>query len=139
MVQSKGDVARLYKDRFEDITRATSCTDKNSDNIMKALKDRLDHEVDRTDYRRVIRDEAEQERREMENKLRAKEHEAERDERGLNRVRKRLEDEEKRRQQSDSGLNEKDKRIEFLESETDRLRDDRNKHKAYCQQLHEEL
>ena len=36
-------------------------------------------------------------------------------------------------------MNEKDRWVEFLEPGTDRLRDDRNEHKAYCQQLHEEL
>ena len=34
---------------------------------------------------------------------------------------------------------EKDKKIEYLESETERLRDDRNEQREYCQQLYEEL
>ena len=33
----------------------------------------------------------------------------------------------------------KDRKIEYLESETERLRDDRNEQREYCQQLYEEL
>ena len=62
------------------------------------------------------------------------------------RTRKRLEEEEQIRARLDrmnydskNEINAKDKRIDFLESEIDRLRDDRNEHRAYSQQLYEQL
>ena len=41
--------------------------------------------------------------------------------------------------QSKNEMEQMDKRIEFLASESDRLRDDRNEHKAYSQELYEQL
>lgn len=96
MIQSEGDVARLFKGRYEDITQATAGSDKNSENIVKALEDRLDNKVDCIDYHRVKREEAEVAKRELEGKLLRKESETERSEKDLIQVRKRLEDEERR-------------------------------------------
>eukprot|EP00434_Breviolum_minutum_P043336 symbB.v1.2.038622.t1/scaffold6087.1/size21029/2 len=48
-------------------------------------------------------------------------------------------DKERNEKESEKKLREKDRRIEYLESETERLRDDRNEQRDYCQQLYEEL
>ena len=139
MMRSESDVAKLYKSRYEDITQVTMGSDSNTENIMKALKDRLDHEVDLTDHYRSKRDEADQKRVELEAKLRVEESEAKNNE-------KPLEDAEHRRDETDKNwpearpeLRERDRKVAFLESETHRLRDDRNERKAHSQQLYEEL
>ena len=46
---------------------------------------------------------------------------------------------ERMNKESNQELKEKEKKIEFLESETERLREDRNEQRGYCQQLYEEL
>lgn len=66
-------------------------------------------------------------------------HEVKLKEEAAERANKKLVEEERANIKSSKELEEKNKRIEYLESETDRLRDDRNEHKAYCQQPYEEL
>lgn len=45
MLQSEGDVARLYKGRYEDVSKATSGSNPTSDNLVVALRERLDKET----------------------------------------------------------------------------------------------
>lgn len=77
MIQSEGDIAKLYKGRYEDIAQSAVGTDSNSEIIMKALKSRLDYEADNTDFHRVKRDEAVQEMRDMRTEFTVKEYEYE--------------------------------------------------------------
>ena len=45
MLNCEGEVARLYKGRFEEITKVTSGMDSETKTLTLALKDRLDREV----------------------------------------------------------------------------------------------
>lgn len=145
MIQSEGDIAKLYKGRFEDIAQSAVGTDSNSEIIMKALQSRLDYEADNTDFHRVKRDEAVQEMRDMRTELKVKEYEyeAEKGDKVLTRFGN---GSKKKRKEGNitigSGRNPNPnwvKRIKGLESDTDRLRDDQNEQKACSQQLYEEL
>ena len=136
MVQSEGDVAKLYKGRYEDITRQMASAESNPDNMVKALKKRLDSETEYTLQQMTLRSKESERLREMTTEMKIQEYEAEKSMKVSDRLRKKLEEEE----QAKSSVNDKSKsEIEFLESETERLRDDRNEHKAYSQQLYEEL
>ena len=55
------------------------------------------------------------------------------------RLRMKLEQEEQIVSRMSNTNNDSKSEIGYLESETERLRDDRNEHKAYSQQLYEEL
>jgi len=79
-------------------------------------------------------------------KLKGEEFEVKQNSKVLDRTRKKLEEEEQIRARLDrinyyskNEMEERDIRIEFLESENDRLRDDRNEHRAYSQELYEQL
>ena len=48
-LQNEHNVARMYRGRFNDITKGTSGKDPNSDALVIALKDRLDHEASYVD------------------------------------------------------------------------------------------
>ena len=45
MIQSEGDVARLYKGRFEQLTHDSLGKDPDTDQLIKSLKNRLDQEA----------------------------------------------------------------------------------------------
>ena len=45
MIQSEGDVARIYKGRFEHITQSSLGKDPDTDQLIKSLKSRLDQEA----------------------------------------------------------------------------------------------
>ena len=139
MVQSEGDVAKLYKGRYEDITQHMANAESNPDNMVRALKQRLDRETDYTLQQVSLRHKEGERLRDMTTEMKVQEYEAEKNMKANDRIRKKLEKEEQAQSRLGKMHDEKDKRIEFLESETDRLRDDRNEHKAYSQQLYEEL
>ena len=114
--------------------------------IVKALKNRLDREADHSPHQVSLRHKEGERLRDLTTEMRVQEHEVEKGLKINERSRKRLEEEEQIKSmldnmysESNSELRERNKRIEFLESETDSLRDDRNEHKACSQQLLEEL
>ena len=146
MVQSEGDVAKLYKGRYEDITQQMANAESNPDNMVRALKSRLDRETEYTLQQVALRQKEGEKLKDMTTEMKVQEFEVEKSTKVNDRLRKKLEEEEQARSrignlysEYKSEINEKDKRIEFLEADTDRLRDDRNEHKAYSQQLYEEL
>ena len=124
-LQSEHDLAMLYKGRYEDITRNTKSTDPDSNSLVVALKARLDQEASYTDSQENKIDELREQLNEMRSQYFSEKWEVQSKEAKNDRIQRELEEQEKK--------------VEFLESETDRLRDDRNEHKGYCQQLYEEL
>lgn len=52
MIQSEGDVARLYKGRYEHMAQSALGKDPSTDQIIKSLKSRLDHEANHTNVYR---------------------------------------------------------------------------------------
>eukprot|EP00434_Breviolum_minutum_P033236 symbB.v1.2.029410.t1/scaffold3211.1/size107887/2 len=97
MIQSEGDVARLYKGRYEHMAQSALGKDPSTDQIIKSLKSRLDHEANHTNVYREKHAKASEELSETMRKLKG-----------------------------NQGFN-------------DRLRDDRNEHRAYSQELYEQL
>ena len=65
MVQSEGDIAKLYKGRYEDITQEIVGADKSSNNMVKCLKLRLDREAVFSDHQVSLRREVGEELRNM--------------------------------------------------------------------------
>ena len=103
------------------------------------MKLRLDRETDCTLQQVSLRHKEGERLREMTTEMKIQESEVEKSMKANDRLRKKLEEEEQARSRLGSLHNESKSEVEFLESETDRLRDDRNEHKAYSQQLYEEL
>ena len=146
MIKSEGDVARLNKGRYEHIAQSALEKDPSSDKVIKSLKSRLDHEADHTEIYRRKHTKASEELNELRMELKTEEYELKQNSKVHDRTRKNDLEEEQIRVRLDrmnydskNEMKEKDKRIEFLESKTDRLRDDRNEHRAYSQQLYEQL
>ena len=146
MIQSEGDVARLYKGRYEHMAQSATGKDPSTDQIVQSLRSRLDHEANHAHTYREKHDKVYMELNEMRMKLKTEEYEMKQNSKVHDRTRKKLEEEEQIRArldrinyQSKNEMEQRDKRIEFLESENDRLRDDRNEHKAYSQELFEQL
>lgn len=138
-LQSEGDIARLYKGRYEDITKATNGSNPNSDNLIIALKDRLSKEADYGDYQESKKVEMANQLAVLNMELVSEKKSVKMKEETTDKVRKGLIEEERAKLRLDKELEEKEKKIEFLESEMDRLRDERNEQRAYSQQLYEEL
>ena len=146
MAQSEGDVAKLYKSRYEDITREIPGSESNPDSMVKALKIRLDKEKEYNLQQVSIRHKETDELMELKMEMNAQKHENQKNKVVEDRLRRRMEEENNIRMRLDemhheskNEIHDKDERIAFLESETDRLREDRNEHWAYSQQLYEEL
>ena len=139
MVQSEGDVAKLYKGRYEDMTQQMVNAESNPDNMVKALKKRLDNETQYTLQQISLRSKETEKLREMTNEMKIQEYEAEKSMKASERLRMKLEQEEQIVSRMSNTNNDSKSEIGYLESETERLRDDRNEHKAYSQQLYEEL
>ena len=139
LLQSEHTVARMYKGRYEDVTRGTSGKDHQSDALIAALKDRLDHEASYTDSQEAKITELRDTLADTNLELHSAKREAQNKEQKSEKVLKQLTDIEYMNRESNQELKERDKKIKFLESETDRLREDRNEYHGYCQQLYEEL
>ena len=146
MIQSEGDVARLYKGRFEQITQNSLGKDPDTDQLIRSLKNRLDQEATYTKNYMHQNDKMSDEVSDMTRKLNSEEYKAKQNSRVLDRTQMQLEQEEQIRsrldqmnRESKDEMSRKDERIAYLTSENDRLRDDRNEHKAYSQELYEEL
>ena len=145
-IQSEGDVARLYKGRFEQITQNSLGKDPDTDQLIRSLKNRLDQEATYTKNYMHQNDKMSDEVSDMTRKLNSEEYKAKQNSRVLDRTQMQLEQEEQIRsrldqmnRESKDEMSRKDERIAYLTSENDRLRDDRNEHKAYSQELYEEL
>ena len=146
MIQSEGDVARMYKGRFEHITQSSLGKEPDTDQLIKSLKSRLDQEATYTKNYMHQNDKMSDEMSDMARKLNSEEHRAKQNSRVLDRTQAQLEQEEQIRSRLDqinrdskNEMNQKDERIAYLSSENDRLRDDRNEQRAYSQELYEEL
>ena len=139
MLQSEHDVARIYKGRFEDITRGTSGKEPSSDALVNALKDRLDNEASYIGSQETKITELRDQLNDTSLELYSEKKEVQNKEQKSEKILKDLIDVERMNKESNQELREKEKRIEFLESETERLREDRNEQRGYCQQLYEEL
>ena len=144
MVQSEGDVARPYKERYEELV--LSADDSRPDSLVLALKGRLDEESGKTGYYKIKRDEADEVRLKATGEAASARREEERAKKEAQHFRSLYEESEKKRVNSEkmygeSGtkLTSKNDEIKFLESENERLRQDRNEHRDYCQQLYEEM
>ena len=131
-LQNEHNVARMYRGRFNDITKGTSGKDPNSDALVIALKDRLDHEASYVDSQETKIVDLKSQLSDVNLELHSEKQEVMNRERKSERIFEKLVDRERKDK-------EKDKKIEYLESETERLRDDRNEQREYCQQLYEEL
>ena len=146
MIQSEGDVARMYKGRFEYITQSSLGKDPDTDQLIKSLKSRLDQEATYTKNYMHQNDKMSDEMSDMARKLNSEEYRAKQNSRVLDKTQAQLEQEEHIRSRLDKinrdskdEMNQKDERIAYLSSENDRLRDDRNEQRAYSQELYEEL
>ena len=146
MIQSEGDVARMYKGRFEHITQSSLGKDPDTDQLIKSLKSRLDQEATYTKNYMHQNDKMSDEVSDMARKLNSEEYRAKQNSRVLDKTQAQLEQEEQIRSRLDKinrdskdEMNQKDERIAYLSSENDRLRDDRNEQRAYSQELYEEL
>ena len=133
MIQSEGDVARMYKGRFEHITQSSLGKDPDTDQLIKSLKSRLDQEATYTKNYMHQNDKMSDEVSDMARKLNSEEYRAKQNSRVLDRTQAQLEQEEQIRSRLDQinrdskdEMNQKDERIAYLSSENDRLRDDRN-------------
>ena len=104
----------------------------NSDALVIALKDRLDHEASYVDSQETKIVDLKSQLSDVNLELHSEKQEVMNRERKSERIFEKLVDRERKDK-------EKDKKIEYLESETERLRDDRNEQREYCQQLYEEL
>ena len=107
--------------------------------MVKALKKRLDNETQYTLQQISLRSKETEKLREMTNEMKIQEFEAEKSMKASERLRMKLEQEEQIVSRMSNTNNDSKSEIGYLESETERLRDDRNEHKAYSQQLYEEL
>ena len=94
MIQSEGDVAKLYKGRYEDMTQQMANAESNPDNMVKALKKRLDNETQYTLQQISLRSKETEKLREMTNEMKIQEYEAEKSMKTSERLRKKLEEEE---------------------------------------------
>ena len=139
MLNCEGEVARLYKGRFEEITKVTSGMDSETKTLTLALKDRLDREVSASGSKEATISELRDEVEDVRKQYRMEKWQADLNERNKDKFLKELSEQERANQKSNREIEEQNKKVEHLESETERLRDDRNEHKAYCQQLYEEL
>jgi len=120
--------------------------DPSTDQIVQSLKSRLDHEANHAHTYREKHDKAYTELNEVKMKLKTEEYIMNQSSKIHERTRKKLEEEDQIRArldkinyQSKNETEQMDKKIEFLASENDRLRDDRNEHRAYSQELYEQL
>ena len=146
MIQSEGDVARMYKGRYELIVQNSLGKDPSTDQIIHSLTNRLEREGNSTQLYMNKHGKATEELSEVTMKLKGEEFGAKQNAKVLDRVRKRLEEEDQIRsrldwinKESKNEMTQRDKRIEYLESEVDRLRDDRNEQRTYNQDLYEQL
>ena len=140
IAMSEGDVAKLYKGRYEDITRELQGSESNPDSVVKALTSRLDKEKEYNLQQVSLRHKENDELRELKHEMNAQKHDNQRMSIAENSLRKQLEEEnnirmrlDEMRSDSKNEINEMNERIAFLESEAERLRDDRNEHRAYSQ------
>ena len=138
-LQNEYNVARKYQGRFDDITKGTNGKDPISDALVIALKDRLDHEASYVDSQETKIVDLKSQLSDINLELHSEKQEVINKERKSERILEKLIDRERNDKESEKKLREKEKKIEFLESETERLRDDRNEQREYCQQLYEEL
>ena len=75
-VQSKGDVAKFYKGRYEDITQGmVGAAEIDPDGIVKALKNRLDREADHSLHQVSLRHKEGERLRDLNTEMRVQEHE----------------------------------------------------------------
>ena len=138
-LQSENNAARIYRGRFDDITKGTSGKDPNSDSLVIALKDRLDREASYLDSQGTKIVDLKNQIADVNLELHSEKQEVMNRERKSERILEKLIDKERKDKESEKELREKGRKIEYLESETERLRDDRNEQREYCQQLYEEL
>ena len=138
-LQNEHNVARTYRGRFDDITKGTSGKDPNSDALVIALKNRLDHEASYVDSQETKIVDLRSQLADINLELHSEKQEVMNRERKSERILEKLIDKERNDKESEKKLREKERKIEYLESETERLRDDRNEQREYCQQLYEEL
>ena len=138
-LQNEYNVARMYRGRFDDITKGTSGKDPNSDALVIALKDRLDHEASYVDSQETKIVDLKSQLADINLELHSEKQEVVNRERKSERILEKLIDRERNDKESEKKLREKERKIEYLESETERLRDDRNEQREYCQELYEEL
>ena len=117
MVQSEGDVAKLYKGRYEDITQQMANAESNPENMVKALKSRLNRETEYTLQQVSLRQKEGERLRDMTTEMKVQELEAEKNTKVNDRLRKKLEEEEQARlrignlySECKSEINEKDKK-----------------------------
>ena len=138
-LQNEHNVAKTYRGRFDDITRGTSGKDPNADALVIALKDRLDHEASYVDSQETKIVDLKSQLSDINLELHSEKQEVMDRERKSERFLENLIERERNDKESEKKLREKERKIEFLESETERLRDDRNEQREYCQELYEEL
>ena len=148
MIQSEGDVARMHKGRYEHIAQSAMGKDPSTDQIIQSLRSRLDHEANHAKTSREKHGKASMELDEIKMKLKTEEYIMNQSNvtRYMNEPvrswRKKIKYGQgwtRLNYQSKHEMEQKDKRIEFLASENDRLRDDRNEHRAYSQELYVQL
>ncbi len=146
IAQSEGDVARLYKGRYEDLTKELPGSESNSDSMVKALKTRLDNEKNYVLQQVSLRQKETDELKEVTREINAQKYENQKMKMIEDRLRKRIHEENaenqriyEMRDKSRSEVHELDEKVAFLESETDRLRGGRDEYWAYSQELYEEL
>ena len=146
MIQSEGDVARMYKGRYELIVQNSLGKDPSTDQVIHSLKNRLENEGNSTKLYMNKHGKASEELSEVTMKLKGEEFDAKQNAIVLERVRRRLEEEDqirsrldRKNRESKDEMAQRDEQIEYLESEVDRLRDDRNERRTYNQDLYEQL
>lgn len=75
MIQSEGDVARLYKGRYEHMAQSAMGKDPSTDQIIQSVRSRLDHEANHAHTYREKHEKANEEFSEMRMKLKTEEYE----------------------------------------------------------------
>ena len=138
-LQSEYHVARMHRGRFDDITKGISDKEPTADDLVQALKDRLDREASYIDSQEVKINNLKGQLADVQVELYSEKREITNKEKKNEKILKELSDKGRNNRGSEKELQEKDRQIEYLESETDRLRDDRNEQREFCQLLYEEL
>ena len=138
-IQSEYNVAKMHKGRYDDLTKGTSGKEPTSDALVQALKDRLDREASYVDSQETKIVDLKDQLADTKVELYSEKREVTNREQKNEKILEELSDKECSNRESEKELREKERKIEYLESEIERLRDDRNEQRGYCQQLYEEL
>ena len=108
------NVARMFRGRYDDITRGTNGKDPNSDSLVIALKDRLDREASYADTQETKIVDLRSQLSDVNLELHSEKQEVMNRERKSESFLEKLIDKERNEKESEKKLREKDRRIEYL-------------------------